>query len=371
MNIDLELASVKQKMTMQNLCSMMISTCSLKLVVVGFLCVGFTLLSVTSMLASPLNSHPLSVSTFSWRFYHRFNKEQQAQRQKGGSLDLERVLRETAMPDKTVIITTLNQAWATQNTMIDLYLESFRLGENTTRFLNHLLIVALDQKSYERCVSIHSHCFELRTDGVDFSGEKLFMSLDYLSMMWRRVDFLRQVLEEGYSFVFSDADIMWFRDPFLYISSDSDVQVACDAYLGYSKSLKNKANGGFIYARANKRSINFYKYWYMAREVFPGKHDQDVLNKIKKDDALAEIGLRLEFFDTKYISGFCQPSHDLEKVVTMHANCCYGLQNKLDDLRQILADWKKFRSTTPSKKRVEKLTWSAPKACLLSRSVLH
>lgn len=164
---------------------------------------------------------------------------------------------------------------------------------------------------------------------------------------------------------------MWFRDPFPYISPDADFQIACDYYLGYSKSLKNRANGGFMYARANKRTIEFYKYWYRAREVFPGKHDQDVLNKIKRDEALAEIGVRIEFFDTKYISGFCQPSHDLEKVVTMHANCCYGLQNKLDDLRQILADWKRFQSMTSSRRRLENLIWSAPKACLGSSSLVH
>ncbi|MCO5575918.1 hypothetical protein L7F22_029725 [Adiantum nelumboides] len=164
---------------------------------------------------------------------------------------------------------------------------------------------------------------------------------------------------------------MWFRDPFPHISPEADVQIACDRYLGYPKSLRNRANGGFLYARASKRTIDFYKYWYMAKEVFPGLHDQDVLNKIKQDDALEEIGLRLEFFDTMYISGFCQLSHDFEKVVTMHANCCYGLQSKLDDLRQILADWRKFMSMTPSRKRFEKLTWSAPKACLSSKSLVH
>ena len=33
------------------------------------------------------------------------------------------------MEDKTVIITTLNEAWAAPNTVIDLFLESFRTGQ--------------------------------------------------------------------------------------------------------------------------------------------------------------------------------------------------------------------------------------------------
>lgn len=275
------------------------------------------------------------------------------------------------MPDKTVIITTLNQAWATQHTMIDLFLDSFRNGEDTERFLDHLLIVALDQKSYERCVLIHSHCLRLRTGGVDFSGEKSYMTSDYLRMMWRRIDFLREVLEEGYSFVFTDADIMWFRDPFPHFSPEADFQIACDRYSGYPNSLENRANGGFAFARSNRRTIEFYKYWYAARELFPDKHDQGVLNAIKHNEALAEIGVRLRFLDTKYISGFCDPARDLEEVCTMHANCCYGLGNKLHDLRLILADWKRFRAMTLQEKRVQRASWSAPKACLHSKKVKH
>lgn len=70
-----EVASTKQKM-MQKL-SLMMHTCTLKLLVVGFLCIAFTLLSVMSFLASPLNSHPLSISTLSWRLSHGFDKGQQ------------------------------------------------------------------------------------------------------------------------------------------------------------------------------------------------------------------------------------------------------------------------------------------------------
>lgn len=242
------------------------------------------------------------------------------------------------------------------------------MGEGTERFVDHLVIVALDQKTYERCIFVHVHCFQLRTEGVDFSGVKAFRSSDYVKMMWRRIQFLREVLEEGYSFVFTDADILWFRDPFPLFSPEADLQIACDFYNGRPNSLKNNANGGFVFARSNKRTIQFYKYWHKARELFPDKHDQDVFDKIKHDEALADMGLRVSFLDTKYISGFCQPRGDLVTVCTMHANCCYDLESKLQDLRLILSDWRKFRSMSPQEKRVHKFSWSAPKACLLSNS---
>lgn len=117
--------------------------------------------------------------------------------------ELRSIFARASMPNKTVIITTLNEAWAAEGTMIDLFLLSFRRGENITHLLNHVVIVTLDQKAHERCVHLHPHCFRLRTDGVDYSAEKKFMTEDYLKMMWRRIEFLAGVLEMGYSFVFS------------------------------------------------------------------------------------------------------------------------------------------------------------------------
>lgn len=113
------------------------------------------------------------------------------------------MLADAAMEDKTVILTTLNEAWAAPNSVVDLFLGSFRIGDHTRRLLNHLVIVALDQNAFSRCLVLHSHCYALETPGVDFSKEAYFMFPDYLEMMWRRIDFLRVVLEMGYNFVFT------------------------------------------------------------------------------------------------------------------------------------------------------------------------
>lgn len=102
-----------------------------------------------------------------------------------------------------MILTTLNEAWAAPNSVVDLFLESFRIGDHTRRLLNHLVIIALDEKAFTRCLSLHIHCYALVTEGVDFSKEAYFMFPDYLKMMWRRIDFLRVVLEMGYNFVFT------------------------------------------------------------------------------------------------------------------------------------------------------------------------
>ena len=112
-------------------------------------------------------------------------------------------LEKAAMPERTVILTTLNRAWAQPNTMIHLFLESFHLGEKISHLLDRLVIVALDQVAYNRCRELHTLCYRLKTEGVDFSGEKFFMTEDYLRMMWMRIYFLKYILEMGYSFAFS------------------------------------------------------------------------------------------------------------------------------------------------------------------------
>ncbi|ERN09999.1 uncharacterized protein At4g15970 isoform X2 [Amborella trichopoda] len=276
---------------------------------------------------------------------------------------LEGVLERAAMLNKTVIITTLNAAWAAPNSIIDLFLRSFKIGENTNDLLKHLVIVALDQKAFKRCKSIHSHCFFLATKGIDFSREKSFMTEDYLKMMWRRINFLRIVLELGYSFVFTDADIMWFRDPFPHFSENGDIQIACDFFLGNSSDLNNLPNGGFNYVRSNDKTVRFYKYWYMARKQYPDKHDQDVLNEIKHDDIIIDTGLKLRFLDTVYFGGFCQPSRDLNKVCTMHANCCVGLSKKLHDLKVVLEDWSNFKALKAKDNLDKEGSWRAPQKC--------
>ncbi|XP_050377514.1 uncharacterized protein At4g15970-like [Argentina anserina] len=260
---------------------------------------------------------------------------------------LDTVLRNATMKDKTIIVTTLNDAWAEPNSIFDLFLESFRIGNNTSRLLKHLVVICLDQKAYARCLALHPHCYQLYTEGANFTSEAAFMSSDYLQMMWRRIQFLTSILEKGYSFVFTDTDIMWLRDPFPQFFPDADFQIACDYFRGDSYDVNNLPNGGFTYVISNKRTTKFYNFWYMSRQAYPNNHDQDVLNKIKSDPFIPTIGLKMRFLDTKYFGGFCQPSKDLNLVCTMHANCCVGLENKVNDLRILLQDWRNYMALPP------------------------
>ncbi|KAG6528012.1 hypothetical protein ZIOFF_010149 [Zingiber officinale] len=132
-------------------------------------------------------------------------------KQEKNDVKLEKVLKEAAMENKTVILTTLNAAWASPGSIIDLFFQSFRTRDGTRRLLDHLVIIALDKKAYIRCISLHTHCFALYTEGMDFSDEKIYMTAGYLSMMWRRIEFLRVILEMGYNFIFSFTNLKYSR----------------------------------------------------------------------------------------------------------------------------------------------------------------
>ncbi|XP_065036734.1 uncharacterized protein At4g15970-like [Musa acuminata AAA Group] len=258
---------------------------------------------------------------------------------------LEMILRAADMGNKTVILTTLNDAWTEPGSVLDLFLESFRIGNGTSQLLNHLVFITMSQKAHERCTSMRGHCFDLNTKGANLSEQKDYNTPGYLDIMWQRLDFQRQVLEKGYDFIFTDTDILWFRNPLPQFYPQGDFQVSCDRFFGNATDLENWPSNGFNYVRSNNRTISFFKYWYSARTKYPQDHDQAVFNYIKHDAYLRELGLTIRFLDSKYFHGLCEiRSRDWDAVCTMHANCRIGLSSKLSELRGMLEEWKKYIS---------------------------
>ncbi|XP_062194572.1 uncharacterized protein At4g15970-like [Phragmites australis] len=259
---------------------------------------------------------------------------------------LPEVLRRAAMEDKTIIMTFTNEAFAAPGSLMDLFLESFRTGVRTEPLLKHLVIVAADAKAFERCQKVHPLCYALPVDGANFTSEQLFMARDYLDMMWRRNRFQAQVLELGYSFVFTDVDIVWFRNPLLRIPVGVDFAMSCDMYHGDNPyDLNKRANGGFVYAKASARTVAFYAGWYEARKAYPGKNEQDLFDKLKRELS-ARHDVAAQFVDTAYLGGFCERGkrRDFHKLCTFHANCLVGLKTKLEKLRSVLDEWKQFKA---------------------------
>jgi hypothetical protein len=251
--------------------------------------------------------------------------------------------------NKTVIMAITNDAWTAPGSLTDLFLESFRTGVKTAALLKHLLIVTVDAKAQERCAQAHPLCYALDVGGANLTSEQRYMARDYLDMMWRRVRFQGRVLELGYSFVLTDVDIVWFRDPLLRVPVAADMAMACDQFRGANPyDLDKGANAGLVYARASARTAEFYRVWYEARSLFPGNKTQDVFGKIKHQ-LTARLGVTLQFVDTAYFGTFCdrhRKKRDFNKLCTFHANCLLGLKNKVHKLRGVLNEWKQFKAAS-------------------------
>ncbi|CAL5075969.1 unnamed protein product [Urochloa decumbens] len=296
----------------------------------------------------------------------RGNKQPQQQQQQNDddNDDLADLLRRAATPDKTVLMTAINSAWAAPGSFLDLFLDSFRHGDGTSDLPKHLLIVSMDGTAHARCLAAHAFCYWLRVAGMDFAGEQKYMKGDYLEMMWRRNVLQRRVLELGYSFLFTDVDILWFRPPFPRLPAGADVVMSSDFFVGDPASPGNYPNGGLLYVRASPAAVAFYEQWQASRARFPGKHEQYVFDMIVKEGVPARIGAAVRFLDTAVFGGFCQHGKDLGRVATMHANCCVGLENKLFDLKNVLEDWKEYRKRVAGGGDARGFSWRVPGRCI-------
>ncbi|KAJ1286852.1 hypothetical protein BS78_03G383900 [Paspalum vaginatum] len=276
-----------------------------------------------------------------------------------GEAEFARMLRRAAMEDRTVIMTSVNEAWAAPGSLLDSFLESFRVGENVSHFVKHIVVVAMDEGAFRRCQAVHPHCHLLRPEkeGMDLSGAKSYMTKDYLDLVWSKLRLQQRILELGYNLLFTDVDVAWFRNPLVHITAAADITTSSDFYFGDPDDLGNFPNTGFIYFKSTPRNVRAMAYWHAARRRFPENHDQFVFNEIKRELA-GRVGVRIRFIDAATVSGFCQLGRDLNRIATVHMTCCIGLENKLFDLKRVVADWKRYMAHPLWERRMGKIGWT-------------
>lgn len=105
------------------------------------------------------------------------------------------------MQERTVILTLLQTA--DHSPEVKIFLESFRLGNGTARFLNHLIILVSDTQAFRVCESIHPLCYNLPAMGSD----KHLTSSDQVLVQWRRNGLIQEVLRLGYNFIYTVRDL--------------------------------------------------------------------------------------------------------------------------------------------------------------------
>ena len=114
------------------------------------------------------------------------------------------------MEDRTVILTILDETLASPGSVLDLFLESFRIGQKTQQFLNHIVVAAVDNQAYQYCISIHPHCFQLTSVTSKFAKRKGSTSPDHLTLKIMRLDLFLEVVKLGYNFAFTVCVFFFF-----------------------------------------------------------------------------------------------------------------------------------------------------------------
>jgi Nucleotide-diphospho-sugar transferase len=138
-------------------------------------------------------------------------------KQTSGDQHLQDMLRKAALDDNTIIMTSVNEAWAAENSLLDSFFESFRVGEGTERFLKHIFVVALDAKAYQRCKSLHPYCYFLRQEGLDLSEAQSYMKNVYLDLVWSKLKLQQRILELGYNLLFTVKKNFFFSSKYSLI----------------------------------------------------------------------------------------------------------------------------------------------------------
>jgi hypothetical protein len=286
---------------------------------------------------------------------------------------LAELLPKVATDDRTVIITSVNEAFARPGSLLDLFRESFYAGEKISHLLDHLVVVAIDGAAYHHCRRVHPFCYLLRANtSMNLSSASNYMSDAYVELVWAKLELQQRVLQLGYNFLYTDVDIVWFRDPFRHIGVHADMATSSDLYFGDPDDIdRSWPNTGFYYVKATNRTVEMLRRWRAARWRFPRGHEQTIFNHIKHEPTAADgdLRVRLQFLDTARFGGFCQLfRNDMEKACTMHANCCVSLGNKLSDLRDVLGQWRNYTVIKPAERKKAQeagriFEWRVPAKC--------
>lgn len=93
----------------------------------------------------------------------------------------------------------VDREWAKPDSILDLFLESLRIGERTKHLLNHLIVVALDDQAFRYCRRAHPHCYLHR--GPRKKSEYLIP--DGLVTGWSKKSLVKEILELGYHIMFT------------------------------------------------------------------------------------------------------------------------------------------------------------------------
>ncbi|WJX81195.1 hypothetical protein P8452_64112 [Trifolium repens] len=270
------------------------------------------------------------------------------------------------MPDRTVILTMVDESHAKPGSMLEVLLQSFKTGQGTQRLLNHLVIITMDPQAFEYCRFLHPHCIHPSTFEHYFATKRQSLQIpDHNVFSWRRNNVLIEVIELGYNIIFTDTDVLWLKSPLQNFHPIHELSISCN-FSSNEERAYSIQEGGIFFMKANAIALEFLKHWKLSKILYPTTNVEESLcaTILHNEDLVEMYGFRVHRVDTDHFGGFCQLNNDiLEKAYTIHANCCDDLTSKVHDLRIVLDDWFRFREHVKNNNATEKMALRWPQKC--------
>lgn len=119
------------------------------------------------------------------------------------------VLKRASMEDRTVIVTIVDEKWASPGSVLDIFLESLKIGQGTKALLDHLVVVTVSSQAFQLCKSKHPHCFQLTTFVPNLAANMQLGVPDYHMLIRKRNNLLLEIIQLGYNFVFTVSSSSW------------------------------------------------------------------------------------------------------------------------------------------------------------------
>ncbi|XP_031382781.1 uncharacterized protein At1g28695-like [Punica granatum] len=172
---------------------------------------------------------------------------------------------------------------------------------------------------------------------------KPFRRTNRIEVEWRRNMLIQEVIELGYSFIYTDVDVLWFRNPFPLLGR-YDAMVMAPKHASDSQSITKSPGGGFFYMHSNEIALEFLKLWNFERILYPDSDTQSTLEMIlqSSDEFLGFLRNKMSYLDTVDYEDFCQGSVDLRRVYIARVNCSTESEHKIHDVEILLDSWKSF-----------------------------
>ncbi|WJX75698.1 hypothetical protein P8452_59206 [Trifolium repens] len=270
------------------------------------------------------------------------------------------------MPDRTVILTMVDESHAKPGSMLEVLLQSFKTGQGTQRLLNHLVIITMDSKAFEYCRLLHPHCIHPSTFEHYFATKRQSLPIpDHSVFSWRRNNVLIEVIELGYNIIFTDTDVLWLKSPLQNFHPIHELSISCNFSSNEERPFSIQ-EGGIFFMKANAIALEFLKHWKLSKILYPTTNVEESLcaTILHNEDLVEMYGFRVHRVDTDHFGGFCRLNNDiLEKAYTIHANCCDDLTSKVHDLRIVLDDWFQFRKHVKNNNAAENMALRWPQKC--------